>query len=128
MIITKSRDYEEIKKELRKKDKIGIISCNSCVRVCGTGGEDILKNLSRKLKKDGYDVVDCDLIGAPCNKDQLQKNQLHGNTQIVVSCEAGIYNLKKIFPNHKIISGLKTIGLGAYDNKGKVELIRGFEN
>ncbi len=117
MIVTKSRPYKDIKKELKKSDKIGIISCNACARICKTGGPEAMKQLAAKLKKEGYNVVDTDLIGTPCDKNQLQKNQLHGNMQIVLACDAGVYNLKKIFPRHKIISGTKTLGIGAHDGK-----------
>lgn len=127
MIITKSRPYKEIKKELKKSDKIGIISCNMCARICNTGGKKALNKLANKLKKDGYKVVDTDLIGTPCDRDQLQKDKLHGNVQVVLACDAGVYNLKKIFPNHKIIPALKTIGLGAHDHKGNINLIKEFK-
>jgi len=123
MIITKSRAYDKIKSELKKTDEIGIISCNVCARICGTGGEKALRKLAGRLKKDGYKIVDTDLVGVPCDSSQLQKNQLHGNTQIVLACDAGVYNLKKLFPKHKIISGLKTLGIGA-NRKGKMELVR----
>ncbi len=123
MIVTKSLPYSKIKKHLKKTDKIGVISCNSCVRICGTGGEKQMNALAFKLKKDGFNVVDIDLIGAPCNYELLNKSQLHGNVQVVLSCDAGCYNLKKLFPKHKIIPALKTLGLGAHDGK-KVALVK----
>jgi len=126
MIITKSIPYEKLKKKLKKTDKIGIISCNACARMCGTGGKKALEKLSAKLKKDKFNVVDIDLIGTPCDINQLQKNQLHGNVQIVLACDAGIYNLKKIFPNHKIIPGLKTLGLGVNHSGKNIKLIKKF--
>ncbi len=123
MIITKKRAYEDIKKELKKTDKIGIISCNACARICKTGGEKVMKGLAKKLKKEGFNIVDVDLIGTPCDYSQLQKSQLHGNVQIVLACDAGIYNLKKLFPKHKIISANITLGIGAHDGK-KITLVR----
>jgi ferredoxin len=124
MIVTKSLPYETIKKQLKKSDKIGIISCNTCVRICGTGGEKALNRLALKLKKDGFKVVDKDLIGSPCDRNQLQKNQLHGNVQIVLACDAGVYNLRKIFPKHKIIPGLKTIGIGVNKGGKNIEVVK----
>jgi len=117
MIITKKRNYKAIKKELKKSDRIGILSCNACARICGTGGEKELKKIYGKLKKDGYNVVDMDLIGVPCDYSQLQKKELHGDVQVVLACDAGIYNLRKLFPKHKIISTNKTLGIGAHDGK-----------
>jgi len=126
MIITKKRPYLEIKKQLKKKDKIGIVSCNACARMCETGGEEEMKELAEKLKKDGFSVVDMDLIGIACDFDQLEKDKLKGNVQIVLACDSGVYNLKRIFPKHKIISANKTIGIGAYDHKGNIKLVRRF--
>lgn len=124
MIVTKSRPYHEIKKELKKSDSIGIISCNACARMCGTGGEKVIEKLAEQLKKDGFNIVDTDLIGTPCDINQLQKNQLHGNVQIVLACDAGNYSLKKIFPKHKIISGTITLGIGANQGGKNITLVR----
>lgn len=124
MIITKLKPYKQIKSKLKKKDKIGIVSCNSCARMCGTGGVKELKILSRQLKKDGFNVVDEDLIGAPCIMGQLKKDELHGDKTIVLACISGVYNLKKLFPKRKIVPALETIGLAAVDKKGKPKLVR----
>ncbi|MEA3414473.1 MAG: hypothetical protein U9Q99_03040 [Nanoarchaeota archaeon] len=126
MILTKLVSYKKIKKQLNKKDKIGIVSCNSCARMCGTGGEKEMKILSKKLRKDKFNVVDEDLIGAPCMINQLKKDELHGNTTIALSCISGAHNLKKIFPNKKIVEGLKTIGLAAVDKNNKVHIVKNF--
>ena len=124
MIITKSESYEKVKSQLKKSDKIGIISCNACANLCGTGGEKVMKKLADKLKKDGFTIVDMDLIGTPCNYDLLNKSQLHGNVQVLLACDAGVYNLKKLFPKHKIISATKTIGIGAHEGGKKITLVR----
>ncbi|MCD4759464.1 hypothetical protein K8R33_01080 [archaeon] len=126
MIVTKSVPYTEIKKQLKKTDKIGVISCNTCARLCGTGGEKVMKQLASKLKKDKFNVVDVDLIGTPCNRDLLHKSQLHGNVQIVLACDAGVYNLKKIFPKHKIIVANKTLGVGAHEGGKKITIVKKF--
>jgi hypothetical protein len=127
MILTKLVDYKKITKQLNKNDKIGIVSCNYCARMCGTGGEKELNILEEKLKKDNYNVVDMDLIGAPCMMNQLKKDELHGDTTIVLACVSGVYNLKKLFPNKKIISGLETIGLAAVNKNNKPILVKKLE-
>ena len=124
MIITKPLPYSKIVSQLKKSDKIGIISCNACARLCNTGGEKEMKKLASKLKKQGYNIVDMDLIGTPCNYDLLNKSQLHGNVQIVMACDAGVYNLKKLFPKHKIISANKTLGIGAHEGGKKITLVK----
>ena len=83
-----------------------------------------MKELAEKLRKDGYEIVDVDLIGTPCDADQLNKSQLHGNTQIVLACDAGVYNLRKLFPKHKIIGANKTIGIGAHHGGKKISVVK----
>ena len=126
MIITEPKPYGMLKSQLRKQDKIGIVACNSCARMCETGGEKAMKELAARLKKDGFDVVDMDLIGIACDFDQLKKQELNGEVTIVLACDAGVHNLKKLFPKRKIIAALETIGLGAWDEKGNITLVRKF--
>ena len=68
-----------------------------------------------------------DLIGVACDIDQLKKEELEGDTTIVLACDAGVYNLKKLFPKRKIIPAIETIGLGAWDEKGNLTLVREFK-
>jgi len=124
MIITEMKPYGLIKSQLNKKDEIGIVSCNSCPRICETGGEKEMKKLAKRLKKEGFNVVDMDLIGRACDFDQLKKDELHGTATIVLACDAGIYNLHKLFPKRKIIEALDTIGLGAFDAQGNLTLVK----
>jgi len=127
MIITELKPYGLIKSELNKKDNIGIVACNSCARMCETGGKEAMDKLALKLKQDGFNVVDTDLIGIACDFDQLKEDELQGDVTIVLACDAGVYNLKKLFPKRKIISGLDTVGLGAWDQKGNLTLVKKFK-
>jgi len=127
MIITEIKPYGLIKSELNKKDKIGIVSCNSCPRICETGGEEKMKEIANRLKKDGFSIIDTDLIGRACDFDLLKKDELHGTTTIVLACDAGVYNLHKLFPKRKIIVALNTVGLGAFDHRGNLTLVKKFK-
>lgn len=125
MIITKVRPYEEIKADLDKEKTIGIVSCNTCARLCQTGRK-AMEELAKRLKKDGYRVVDTDLSGSPCFFQTLAATQLRAEITIVLACEAGPFILQKAFPRKKLVSGLVTVGLGAVDEKGKVEVVKRF--
>ena len=128
MVITETKPYGMIRHQLKKSDKIGIVACNACAKLCGTGGEEAAKALAAKLKKDGFNVVDQDLIGKPCYYEELKlkKSELHGDITIVLACDAGVYHLRKLFPKRKIIAGLDTIGIGAWDKEGNIILVRKF--
>lgn len=128
MIITEQKPYGMIRTQLTKEDKISIVSCNTCVRICETGGEKAMNELADKLSKDGFTVLNKDLIGAACDFDQIKDKKVGGNAIIVLACDAGIYNLKKLFPEKKIIPALDTIGLGVWDEKGDITLIKSFSD
>jgi len=126
MIVTKARPYGEIKAELDKKKTIGLVSCNTCARLCQTGGRKVMEELAERLKKDGYRVADTDLIGTPCFFQTLAATQLRAEITIVLACEAGLFILQKAFPKKKLVPGLVTVGLGAVDEKERVTLVRKF--
>ena len=82
-----------------------------------------MEKLARKLKDDGFKVIDTDLIGTPCMFKELMVTQLRAEVTIVLACSSGFHNLHKAFPDKKLVAGLKTIGLGSVDENGKVEVI-----
>ncbi len=126
MVITESRPYGVIKAQLKKSDKIGIVTCNTCTRVCETGGEKEMNELAKRLKEDGFNVVDTDVIPVACNIDQARKPKYEGDILIVLACEAGAYSLKKLFPNKKIIDAVNTIGISARDEEGNIFIVKKF--
>jgi len=124
MIITQSKSYAEIKKQLHPGDKIGIVACNVCARICGTGGKEGIEKLSKRLEEDGFEVVDTDLIGSPCVYSQLEAVRLRGDVTIALACESGLHILREAFPEAKFIAGIEATGLGAVDKEGKPVLIK----
>lgn len=130
MVITESKPYGILKAQLKKSDRIGIVACNLCARLCGGGGQKGMDTLAEKLEKDGFNVVDKDVIGEVCYYEELKlkKGELHGNVTIVLACDAGVFHLKKLFPKRKIIAGLDTIGIGVFDKKGNIVLVKSFSD
>ena len=126
MIVTEFKPYGMIKAKLKKSDRIGIISCNTCVKMCETGGSKQMKQMAKRLKKDGFKVVDTKLTGASCHQEDVKKTKIKGNTVIVMACDAGVYNAKKIFPKKKTLAALDTVGLGSWDKNGNVSLVKKF--
>jgi len=126
MIITDSKPYGVLRSQLKKDDKIGLVTCNTCARMCETGGEKRMKVLAKRLKEDGFNVVDMDIIPVACNLDQAKKPEYKGNTLIVLACEAGSYTLKRLFPKKRIIDATNTVGLCARDEEGNIFIVKKF--
>ncbi|RLJ09043.1 MAG: hypothetical protein DRP13_01425 [Candidatus Aenigmatarchaeota archaeon] len=128
MIITETKPFGMIKTELEKTDKISIIACNMCARMCETGGKTGLKQMKEKVKNAGYSVVDEFLLAPVCDRSVVKKRvKPKGNIIISLACDSGTFNIKKLFKDKKIISALNTHGLGAFDEDGNIFMIREFK-
>ena len=124
MIVTTSKPYGLIRGMLRKWKKTGIVSCNSCARVCETGGREKMEDLAQRLKKDGYDVVDTELVPMACNIDAVKRPNYTADMLIALACDSGVFTLQSLFPSKTVIPGLDTIGLGARDMQGNIFIMK----
>ena len=91
MIVTFSKPYGIIKGMLKKYNTIGLLSCNSCARLCETGGQAKMDNLAERLKKDGYEVVGSDLVPMVCNIDAVKRRDYAAKILLVLACDAGVF-------------------------------------
>ncbi len=126
MIITTSKPYGVIRGMLKKWKKVGIVSCNSCARVCETGGKEKMEELATRLKADGFDVVDVELVPMACAVDAVKRPDYKADYLIALACDSGVCTLQSLFPNKVIIQALETIGLGARDAQGNLFIMRKF--
>lgn len=126
MVITKARKYEEIKAQLSVNDKIWIMSCNYCVRYIGTGGEEKMKEMAQKLKKDGFQVVGTTLLGIACIKE-IVREKVAADTIVMLSCDAGVFNITQELKPKNIVPALHTLGIGIRDMKGNYTLVKEFK-
>lgn len=113
---------------MKKSDKISIVSCNNCARLCGTGGKEGLQEMKKKLKENGYIAVDDFVFSPVCDRD-LDKKVIKpkGNVVLMLACDAGVRNVERLFKRRKVVSALDTIGLGSFDEKGDIFMIREFK-
>ena len=126
MIITNMKPYGVIRGSLRKWKKIGLIACNSCARVCETGGKKKLDELSERLKKDGFDIVGSDLVPLVCNIDAVKRRSYDGDYLLILACDSGVFTVQSIFPNKVVVPACNTVGLGAKDSRGNIFLMKKF--
>ena len=124
MIVTSMKSYGVIRSSLRKWKKIGLISCNSCARLCETGGQMRLDELSERLKRDGFNVVGCDLVPMVCNIDAVKRRSYDGDYLVILACDSGVFTVQSLFPNKIVVPALDTKGLGARDSQGNIFLMK----
>jgi len=128
MIVSETKPFGIIRVYLKKSDKISIVSCNNCARMCGTGGKEGLREMKKKLEENGYKAVDDFVFSPVCDRD-LDKKVIKpkGNVILMLACEAGLRNVERLFKSKRVVSALDTIGLGSFDEKGDIFLIREFK-
>ena len=126
MIVTSCKPYGVIKGMLKKWKKIGIVSCNSCARACETGGKEKMEELGERLRKDGFEVVDMELVPMACNIDSVKKPEYRADFLVALACDSGVCTLQTLFPNKMVVPALDTIGLGARDLQGNIFLMKKF--
>ena len=124
MIVTSSKPYGVVRGMLKKWKKIGIVSCNSCARACETGGKEKMEELALRLKQDGFNVVDMELLPMACNVDAAKKPNYQADYLIAQACDSGVCTLQSLFPSKIVVPALDTIGLGARDVQGNIFVMR----
>ena len=126
MIITSSKPYGIVRGMLKKWKTVGVVSCNSCARVCETGGKEKMDEFANRLKQDGFQVADTELLPMACNIEAAKKPDYKADYLVVLACDSGVVTLQTLFPNKIVIQALDTIGLGARDVQGNLFLMRKF--
>jgi hypothetical protein len=124
LIVTTSKPYGVVRGMLRKWKKIGIVSCNSCARLCETGGKEKMDELAERLTNDGFDVVDTELVPMACNIDAVKRPNYAADMLVALACDSGVCTLQSLFPSKTVIPGLDTIGLGARDMQGNIFIMK----
>ena len=124
MIVTSMKSYGVIRGSLRSWKKVGLISCNSCARICETGGQKRLDELSERLKSDGFNVVGADLVPMVCNIDAVTRRSYDGDYLVILACDGALMTFQMLFPSKKAIPALNTLGLGARDNQGNILIMK----
>jgi len=124
MIITTCKPYGVIKGMLKKRKLTGIIACNSCSRACETGGREKLNEISERLKADGFNVMQTELIPMACNVDLVKKPEFNANELLILACDAAVLTFQMLFPSKKVIPALNTVGFGARDSQGNIFIMK----
>jgi hypothetical protein len=122
MIFAKALKYEDIIKNLdRENDVIAMLGCETCVRVAGCGGREAMKKLALRLREDEFNVKEGFLVPTACNpKVTFAKIDKEINTIVSMACSAGGSNIKRIFPECKLVESSEDVGLMVTDTDKKV--------
>ncbi|HQK93710.1 MAG TPA: hypothetical protein PLD23_09405 [Armatimonadota bacterium] len=110
---TEAVPYEEIVAQLEPGEKVALVTCNTCVRVCETGGEAFMEEMARRLRADGFEVTDEVVTITACNRDYVFDAPMSGRqtATIVLACDVGWMAVVQRFRDRKCVKACKTTGL-----------------
>ena len=123
--ITEKKKFEDIISNLNPKEKIALITCNTCTRMFNTGGLEVLDEYAEKLKSESFKVTDRVVLTAACFEDYIKGASItkKSTTAIVFACDSGYGMVKRNLPNKNVLCGLKTLGVQQGRNPKPVVLL-----
>lgn len=126
MIVTEQKKYEEILEMLKDAKSVFIAGCGSCATASKTGGEDEVKQMAEKLKKDGKIISGTVVVESPCDQRLCRKEFTPLKSQLdsadaflVMSCGAGVQTVvglvgKAVYPALNSLFVAKTERAGKF--------------
>jgi hypothetical protein len=121
MIGTVPKPLDEILEALNNRQKIAVVGCNGCAKVCHTGGNEEVAELSRRLRDAGKTVVIEEAPERTCYVDKTTNalaphmDQLkQADAVIVLGCGGAVQITRQVLENHQMIlpvyTGLDSVG------------------
>jgi len=125
MIITEQKQYKDILKSLEGVDSVYIVGCGRCATSCETGGEEQVKAVAQKLRKDGKKVAGTHVVDAPCDERLVKKFSASEKAKIkkakavlVLACGAGAQTVSDII-ELPVYPALESLFLGKTKRHGE---------
>lgn len=111
--ITRLRPMDDIVQDLDPKEPIAVISCNNCVKVCGSGGEGVWEPFCDDLRERGFRIEDRVLITNPCSRAYLEDLSLSSAVKacVMLACDGAMKGFETVFPDIKLVPATETMGL-----------------
>ncbi|MFZ3060369.1 MAG: methylenetetrahydrofolate reductase C-terminal domain-containing protein [Candidatus Methanoperedens sp.] len=116
MIISSQKEFKEILRALKEKN-IFIIGCGKCATKLRVGGEPEVREMEKRLKRAGKNIVGWTVLSSACNisswDDVLTLNPWIGKSDalLVMSCGGGV-SLISGLSERQVYPALDTESLG----------------
>ena len=83
-----------------------------------------MDEIAQRLRQDGFEVLDTELLPMACNVDAAKRPEYRGDFLVVLACDSGVFTLQSLFPAKTVIPALDTVGIGARDGQGNIFLMK----
>lgn len=119
MIITKKRDFKELRENVKNYRSFFLIGCSECATLCGTGGEPELKAMKEALEAEGKSVTGtfvaktgCQVLGTKVELKPFKEAMDKTDCIIVMSCGAGTQTAVDLYEDKAVFSANDSLFLG----------------
>ncbi|HEB76520.1 MAG TPA: 5,10-methylenetetrahydrofolate reductase [Nitrospirae bacterium] len=119
MIITKKRDFQELLDNIRDYKSFFLIGCSECASLCGTGGENEVKELAEALRAEGKEVTGgivaktgCQVLGTKKELKAYKDAVNSAECILVMSCGAGTQSAVELFGDKPVYPTNDSLFLG----------------
>ncbi len=126
MIITKTKDIEEIIGSLAGKKTVYLFGCDSCAEQCQTGGAKELAEMTRILTERGFTVTGTSLPEETCYRQLVLKDyrKVEGlrdaEAVLVLACGAGVRTVADVAEETQVVlPALDSIFLATVERVGR---------
>lgn len=119
MIISKQKDKEEILNCLKDGNSFFLLGCSECAALCGTGGEEALKEMKGFLENAGKRITGtfvaktgCQVLGTKVELKPFKEAIDEADAILVMSCGAGTQAIVELYKDKVVYPANDTLFLG----------------
>lgn len=119
MIITRKKDRQKLLETVKDHKSFFLLGCSECATLCGTGGEDQLKELKELLESSGKTVAGtflaktgCQVLGTKIELKGQKELVDKADAIIVMSCGAGTQSMVEVFDSKAVYPANDSMFLG----------------
>ncbi|MBM4293879.1 MAG: 5,10-methylenetetrahydrofolate reductase [Deltaproteobacteria bacterium] len=121
MIATTKKLLDEILEAMAGFQKVGLVGCDGCAKVCMTGGADEVAAMAQELKKQGKDIVfeatperTCNVVKAHPVLEPLKDKMQDTDAILVLGCGGAVQVARQLTEQYGLFkpvkSGLDSVG------------------
>lgn len=126
MIITKTKDIEEIASSLTGQKSVYLFGCNACAEQCKTGGAEEIASMTKALTEKGFEVTGSSVVDETCYRQPVRKEfRQHkeigaSDAILVLACGAGVKSIMESNPETQpVIPALDSMYLAKVERVGQ---------
>ncbi len=126
MIGTTPKPFEEISHALKGYEKVAVIGCDGCAKVCMTGGSDQVSQMVEKLKENSKNVLfalspdrTCYVDKTKAALDPLMDKLKSAQAVLVLGCGGAVQITRQVLENYGLTIPVK-VGL---DSVGHIDTL-----